>query len=94
MKHLAALMMVALFLAMPAAAQEPAKTPAAAQDEFVPVNAPIDAKDTMPAPLLVGVAYGFIWVVLFGYLWSVRTRLATVEREMEAITRRVATGRK
>ena len=94
MKHLAALIMVTLLLAPPAAAQEQPKAPAAAQDGFIPVNAPLDAKDTMPAPLLVGIAYGFIWIVLFGYLWSVRTRLATVEREMEAITRRVATGRK
>jgi CcmD family protein len=93
MKHLAALMMVTLLLAAPAAAQDAPKAPAAAQDGFVPVDAPIDAKDTMPAPLLVSIAYGFIWVVLFGYVWSVRSRLATVEREMEAIARRVATGK-
>ena len=93
MKYLAALTISTLLAAGPAFAQEPAK-PAAAQDGFVPVDAPIDVKDTMPAPLLVGIAYGFIWIVLFGYLWSVRTRLATVEREMDVISRRVAAGRK
>jgi CcmD family protein len=48
----------------------------------------------MPAPRLVAIAYGFIWVVLFGYLWSVRSRLARVEREMEVVSRRVAAARK
>jgi CcmD family protein len=48
----------------------------------------------MPAPLLVGTAYAVIWVVLFGYLWSIRSRLASVEREMTAIDRRLASGRK
>jgi CcmD family protein len=95
MRRYAALLILTLLVAAPAFAQEPAKPPtAAAQDGFVPVNAPIDAKDTMPAPMLVGAAYAFIWVVLFGYLWSVRSRLATVEREMDAVNRRIAAGRK
>lgn len=76
-----------------ASAQQPPK-PAASQDGFVPVTAPVDPSDTMPAPMLVGAAYAFIWVVLFGYLWSIRSRLASVEREMTAIDRRVASGRK
>jgi len=48
----------------------------------------------MPAPRLVPIAYGFIWVVLFGYIWSVRSRLSTVERELDAIGRRAAAARK
>jgi CcmD family protein len=83
-------------LAVPAFAQEappaqPSKPPtAAAQDGFVPVDAPMTGQDTIPAPRLVAAAYGFIWVVLFGYLWSVRSRLARVEREMETVSRRIA----
>ena len=83
-------------LAVPAFAQEappsqPAKPPtAAAQDGFVPVDAPMTGQDTIPAPRLVAIAYGFIWVVLLGYVWSVRSRLARVEREMEAVSRRVS----
>ena len=61
-----------------------------AQDEFVPVSAPTNPQDTIPAPRLVAIAYGFIWVVLFGYLWSVRSRLSAVEREIETVSRRLA----
>ena len=82
-----ALMLIAV-LAGPAAAQEPAKP--ASQDGFVPVDAPVNPNDTIPAPRLVAIAYGFIWVLLFGYLWSVRTRLASVERELETVSRRVS----
>ena len=82
-----ALMLVAV-LSGPAFAQDPAKP--ASQDGFVPVDSPVNANDVMPAPRLVALAYGFIWVVLFGYLWSVRSRLGQVEREMEAVSRRVS----
>jgi CcmD family protein len=83
-----------LLLAAPAYAsqQAPAKPPTAAQDGFVPVDAPLSAKDTIPAPRLVAIAYGFIWVIVFGYVVSVRVRLSKVEREMETVTRRIAAG--
>jgi len=80
-------------LVAPLAAQattQPAKP--AAQDEFVPVTSQV-GQETIPAARLVGIAYGFIWVVLFGYVWSVRSRLSTVEREMDAVSKRV-TARK
>jgi CcmD family protein len=64
----------------------------AAQDGFVPVDRPLSAQDTMPAPRLVAIAYGFIWVVVFGYVVSVRTRLSKVEREMETVARRLGSG--
>jgi CcmD family protein len=85
-----------LVLAAPAFAQQPApKTPpAAAQDGFVPVDAPMNPQDTIPAPRLVAIAYGFIWVMLFGYVWSVRSRLGRVEREMEVVSRRIRTAGK
>jgi CcmD family protein len=71
----------------------PAGKTAAAQDGFVPVTGtPTGAQETIPAPRLVAIAYGFIWVVLFGYVWSVRSRLTRVEREMESVSRRVASG--
>ena len=100
MKRLLMLALFALTLVLPAAAaaqpptqpQPPPPTQPskpAAQDEFVPVNAPINPQDTIPAPRLVAIAYGFIWVMLFGYVWSVRSRLSKVEQEIEAVSRRV-----
>jgi CcmD family protein len=85
-----------MLLGAPAIAQQPApKAPVtAAQDGFVPVDAPMNPQDTIPAPRLVAIAYGFIWVVLFGYVWSVRSRLGRVEREMETVSRRIAASRK
>ena len=95
MKRIGTLVVALLLLTAPAFAQQPApKAPAAAQDGFVPVDSPINPEDAMPAPRLVAIAYGFIWVVLFGYLWSVRSRLATVEREIESMGRRVGSGSK
>ena len=90
MKRYALLCLLVLTLGVPAFAQTPSKP--AAQDEFVPVVGAPSNQDTIPAARLVGIAYGFIWVVLFGYVWSVRSRLSRVEREMEAVSRRVASG--
>jgi CcmD family protein len=73
------------------AQQQPPPKPAAT-DEFVPVDKPMNAQETIPAPRLVAIAYGFIWVVLFGYVWSVRSRLASVERELQTVSKRVGTG--
>jgi CcmD family protein len=96
MKRIATLFVLVLVLAAPLHARQtaPQTPPPAAKDEFVPVTSPINPGDAMPAPRLVAIAYGFIWVVLFGYLWSVRSRLARVEREIEVVSRRVASGGK
>jgi CcmD family protein len=94
MKRAFGWMVMVLVLTAPAFAQQPAPKTPAAQDEFVPVDAPMNAQDTIPAPRLVAIAYGFIWVALFGYIWSVRSRLSTVERELDAIGRRAAAARK
>jgi CcmD family protein len=96
MKRIATLFVLVLVLAAPLQARQaaPQTPPAAAKDEFVPVQSPINPEDAMPAPRLVAIAYGFIWVVLFGYLWSVRSRLARVEREIAVVSRRVASGGK
>ena len=94
MKHTLTVMCTLLLLAAPAPAQQqPAPAaPVAAQDGFVPVDAPLNPQDTMPAPRLVAIAYGFIWVVFFGYLASLKTRLSKVEREIQAVSRRAGGG--
>jgi CcmD family protein len=92
-KRLIVMLAAVLVLAAPAFAQQPApRTPPASQDGFVPVDAPINPSDTIPAPRLVAIAYGFIWIVLFGYLWSVRTRLARVEREIQNVGQSAGRG--
>ena len=49
--------------------------------EFVPVeNAP--QGEQIPAMPLLGAAYGFIWIGLLGYVWSIARRLKTVEAEL------------
>jgi CcmD family protein len=94
MKRMLAVTFSLLMLAGSAHAQQkPAPgAPAAAQDGFVPVDAPVSPEDAMPAPRLVATAYAFIWVVFFGYLVSLRTRLSRVERELETVSRRARSG--
>jgi CcmD family protein len=49
--------------------------------DFVPVeNAP--PGEQIPAMPLLGAAYGFIWVGVFGYVWSLANRLKKVEAEI------------
>jgi CcmD family protein len=99
MKKLATALVLLLLLAPLRAEQPPQQPPpqppqtapskpAAAQDEFVPVDSPVSPQDAMPAPRLVAIAYAFIWIVFFGYLASLKRRLARVEREIEAVSRR------
>ena len=87
------LLLTGPWAARPLAAQQPSSLQAApkasaAQDGFVPVDSPVAPEDAMPAPRLVAIAYGFIWLVFFGYLVSLRTRLATVEKEIAAVSQR------
>lgn len=66
-----------------------AAQPPPAQQEFVPVNE-LPPTEAIPAAPLVIAAYAFVWVALFGYLWSVWRRLAKVERELADVARRLA----
>jgi CcmD family protein len=55
--------------------------------DFVPVeNAP--PGEQIPAMPLLGAAYGFIWVGLFGYIWSLARRLQKVEAEVAELESR------
>jgi CcmD family protein len=55
--------------------------------DFVPVE---DAPqgEQIPAMPLIGAAYGFIWVGVLGYVWSLGRRLQKVEAEISALERR------
>ena len=85
--------LIAFTVTRPAfARQDPQSKPTAAQDQYVPVNQPMNATDNLPAPKMLAAAYGFVWVMLLLYLWSIRVRLATVEKEIASVSRRVAQG--
>ncbi len=71
------LLLGALAASAPAiAAQQPPP-----QSEFVPVD-DIPPGEQIPAINLVAAAYGFVWVVLLGYVWSIGRRLQKVESEL------------
>jgi CcmD family protein len=62
-------------LAVPAHAQpQPPK-------DFVAVDESQPGEQIPALPLIAG-AYGFIWVALLGYVWSVGRRLQKVESEL------------
>ncbi|HEX7485259.1 MAG TPA: CcmD family protein [Vicinamibacterales bacterium] len=59
------------------------------QDQFVPVKS-LPQQEQLPAAPLLLTAYGFVWVVLLVYVWTIWRRLMKVEREMQVLSARVA----
>jgi CcmD family protein len=49
--------------------------------EFVPVDE-VPPGEQIPAINMVAAAYGFAWVAVLGYVWSVARRLQHVEAEL------------
>lgn len=75
------LLLVVLLQAAPAMAQpQPPK-------DFVPVDES-QPGEQIPALPLIASAYGFIWVALLGYVWSVGRRLQKVEGELAELEAR------
>ena len=54
--------------------------------DFVPAEN--EPQEQIPAMPLLGAAYGFIWLGVFGYVWSVARRLRKVEAEIAALEAR------
>lgn len=58
-------------------------------DGFEPVSSLPAPRETLPAAPMVMAAYGFVWVMVIGYLWSIWRRLGAVERELSGVARRI-----
>ncbi|MFB3855328.1 MAG: CcmD family protein [Vicinamibacterales bacterium] len=54
-----------------------------------PGSAPVEQ---LPATPFVLYAYGFVWVAILGYLWTIWRRLNRVREELSSLERRVAGG--
>ena len=55
--------------------------------EFVPVDE-IPPGEQIPAINMVAAAYGFVWVAVLGYVWSIASRLKQVEAELTELESR------
>ncbi len=69
--------------------QPPAPSPA--QEGFVPIDQ-LAPKEVLPAAPLVIAAYSVAWIAIFVYVLTIWKRLASVEKEMAALSQRVASG--
>ena len=61
------------------------------QEEFVPIDQ-VPPEDQLPAAPLLIAAYAIVWLVVFGYLWSIWRRLSVVERELTDLSGRAGGG--
>ena len=75
-------MLVLLLFASPSANGQPQPP-----KDFVAVDETAPGEQ-IPAIPLVASAYGFIWVVLLGYVWSLGRRLRKVEGELAELESR------
>jgi CcmD family protein len=79
----ATLAMLLLLLIAPAIANAQPQPP----KDFVAVDETAPGEQ-IPALPLIASAYGFIWVVLLGYVWSIGRRLQKVEGELAELESR------
>ena len=57
--------------------------------EFIPVD-DVPPGEQIPAINLVAAAYGFVWLALLGYVWSISRRLQKAEAEIAELESRKA----
>jgi CcmD family protein len=77
------LIAIALWLLPLAAGAQPQPSP----DEFVPISE-VPPEEQIPAITLVATAYGFVWVAVLVYVWSLARRLGAAEREIARLEAR------
>ncbi len=83
MRHLRLLLTLAVLLGPASAGAQPQPSP----DEFVPLSE-IPPEERIPAINLVAAAYGFVWVALLGYVWTLGSRLKKAEDELGRLERK------
>ncbi|MCC7123716.1 MAG: CcmD family protein [Acidobacteria bacterium] len=84
MRFLRVLSLVLLFGGTPAVTLA---QPQPSADEFEPMTE-VPPEEQIPAINLVAAAYGFVWVVVVGYVWTLGRRLQKAEGEIAALERR------
>jgi CcmD family protein len=67
----------------------PAALLAQQTDGFVPVGPNDIGAENLPAAPMVMTAYALVWLILIGYVWSLRRRQARIELEMAALRARL-----
>ena len=72
---------VCLCLALLALAAPGGAQPQPSPDEFIPISE-VPPEEQIPAIALVATAYGFVWVAVLAYVWSLGRRLQSAEREI------------
>jgi CcmD family protein len=76
-------LVIVLSGAIPMRAMEQPQPP----KDFVPVDEAAPGEQ-IPALPLIGAAYGFIWVAVFGYVWSLGRKLRKVDAEITVLEQR------
>jgi len=66
----------------------------AQQDQGGFVPATDIARETLPALPLVYGAYGFVWIVLLGYVFMLWRRLGRVEQELQDVSAKLGGGKR
>ena len=83
MRELRLLFLVVALLVPAVSGAQPTPSP----DEFVPISE-VPPEEQIPAINLVAAAYGFVWVALFGYVWSLGRRLGQAEADLARLERK------
>ena len=94
MRRAAAIVILAFTMlapAAPAAGGMHGDQPQPPQEEFVPIDQ-VPPEDQLPAAPLLIAAYAVVWLIVFGYLWSLWRRQSAVEQEMRELSRRADAG--
>jgi len=86
MRNAAILLLLVVALGVSVLAQQPPPQP---PEGFVPA-ASVQGQEQLPAAPLVITAYSVVWLLVFGYLWSIWRRIARAERDLAEVSRRIA----